>query len=287
MRYFAIFIVALGLAFISLSGSAVAMQATTWQIKDNVRARLIAAKLETGFYAAIQFELQPGWHTYWRYPGASGMVPEFDFSQSTNIEVAAVEFPAPFFFDDGVGGFYGYEQATGFLMPLHIPNPENPALLKADILVGICREICVPIGFNLQLPLNKNTESAPSDPILRDIIATLLAARPTAPSPELRAARLSFDGVRLQLVVTGKNLKQPRVMLVAGAHDVIGTPRIIAGDNDAFLFDIPAWSRLDHPLIGRKVTLVLRDGNRAIEQQIEVTDHLLVQDTKKGKQNDN
>ena len=297
MRYFGLFIFVVSVGGFGLSNASAAMLASAWYAHDNIRARLIAANIanipnaangKAALYAAIQFELQPGWHTYWRYPGASGMMPEFDFAQSSNVETAAVEFPAPFFFDDGVGGFYGYEQATGFLLPLHIPNPENPALLKANILIGVCREICVPVQFALQLPLPAQTAPAAPDNILQDgalhdIINALLAARPQPPSPALAAARLSFDGVRLQLVVTGKNLTQPQVMLVSGAHDVLGKPRIIAGDSDAFLFAIPAWSALDYPLIGRKMTLVLRDGNNAVEQQIEVTDHLLVRDEKKEK----
>ena len=50
-----------------------------WIEEEPARYRMIAAEVDGAPYAALQMELKPGWHTYWRYPGASGLVPEFDF----------------------------------------------------------------------------------------------------------------------------------------------------------------------------------------------------------------
>ena len=44
----------------------------------------------------------------------------------------------------------------------------------------------------------------------------------------------------------------------------------------SFLIEVPAWSKLDHPLIGRKLNLIIRDGERAIEADFEITDHRLI-----------
>ena len=248
--------------------------ASAWQTKDNVRARLIAARVGDTNYAAVQFELQPGWHTYWRHPGASGIAPEIDFRGSKNIKTEKLIFPAPSFFDDGVGGFYGYKHATGFVMPIEFKRAKRASLIKATAFIGVCREICVPLTFDLSLQIPPDALADNSDSV--EAVTTLLQAQPAAPSQKLNATTLTYDGVRLQLVVVGDNLKAPQIMPVPGPHDVIGPPRTIAGDKAAFIFDIPAWAPLDAPLIGRKMEFIIRDGDHAVEQQLKITDHRLL-----------
>ena len=53
--------------------------------------------------AGIEIKLQPGWHTYWRYPGDSGVPPRFDFSGSDNVASVKVLYPAPHLFTDETG----------------------------------------------------------------------------------------------------------------------------------------------------------------------------------------
>src|SRR3954451_2214485 len=50
---------------------------------------------KTPMQAGVEMKLAPGWHTYWRYPGDSGVPPEFDFSSSDNLKSATVRYPAP------------------------------------------------------------------------------------------------------------------------------------------------------------------------------------------------
>ena len=51
------------------------------------KLRLIAQTSFDGksFDAGLQIELEPGWKTYWRSPGSSGLPPQFSFSGSTNV----------------------------------------------------------------------------------------------------------------------------------------------------------------------------------------------------------
>ena len=45
--------------------------------------------------AALQITLAPGWKTYWRQPGDTGIPPRFDFSGSENLTILDVIYPAP------------------------------------------------------------------------------------------------------------------------------------------------------------------------------------------------
>lgn len=242
-----------------------------WVDKKPARWRLIAAEYDGKAYAALQIELKPGWHTYWRVPGASGIAPEFDFADSKSLAVGTPVFPAPYFFDDGVGGYYGYAVATGFVFPLDFKN--DKATLNLTALIGVCREVCVPFDIDAGLMLErgkvKNSPHAAA-------IAALIEAQPAKPSDRLGIGGISFDGVSLQIVVTGEDLHAPQAMVVPGPHDVIGPQRIAARHPASYLLELPAWSKLDHPLIGRKLNLVIRDGSTAIEAHVTVRDHTLL-----------
>ena len=81
----------------------------------------------------IAIQLQPGWKTYWRNPGDSGVPPRFDFSKSDNVEAVTVLWPAPKKFDDGAGGTsLGYKKQV--VLPLRIvaKNADKPVTLRAQ-----------------------------------------------------------------------------------------------------------------------------------------------------------
>ena len=58
----------------------------------------------------ILFELDPGWHLYWRNPGASGLAPELEWQVEGDARVGAIEWPAPapFLELEGEITTYGY-----------------------------------------------------------------------------------------------------------------------------------------------------------------------------------
>src|ERR1700683_3282032 len=90
---------------ISFSFPARADDASAWQRDGHSAVRLLAGSRSGAvLLGGIAFDLQPGWKTYWRTPGDSGVPPRFDFSKSENIEAVTVLWPAPSKFDDGAGG---------------------------------------------------------------------------------------------------------------------------------------------------------------------------------------
>ena len=258
------------LVFFMALPSAQALQ-SAWVDKDAARWRLIFAEVDGKAYGALQIELKPGWHTYWRFPGASGIAPEFTLDVTGGVEVGETIYAAPYFFDDGVGGYFGYDGQAGFVFPLQFKR--SKAGLDFSGLIGVCREICVPLDLRAGMALDtKNLRMSPH----KAKIAAMLAAQPAQAGPRLGVGGISFDGVSLQVVVTGEKLENPQVMIVPGPHDIIGPPRIAARHPASFLIEVPAWSKLDHPLIGRKLNLIIRDGERAIEADVEITDHRLM-----------
>jgi DsbC/DsbD-like thiol-disulfide interchange protein len=109
--------------------------------------------------AGIEIKLQPGWKTYWRYPGDSGVPPRFDFAASENVRAVSVLWPAPQRFFDGAGGAsIGYGQNV--ILPLHVvPLRDGPVTLRLKLDYAICEKLCVPVDARAELVLpGKKTE---------------------------------------------------------------------------------------------------------------------------------
>ena len=137
----------------SLAIEARAQDASPWQRDGHSAVRLLAGSRSGAvLMGGIAFALQPGWKTYWRTPGDSGVPPRFDFSKSDNIEAVTVLWPAPTQFDDGAGGrSLGYKGQV--VLPLRIvaKNADKPVTLRAAINYAVCEKLCIPVEANAEL----------------------------------------------------------------------------------------------------------------------------------------
>src|SRR6476620_427507 len=65
----------------------------------NVTATLLsdAATVQPGhaFRVGIRLQMAPGWHTYWKYPGDSGLPTKIAWTLPAGYTAAALQWPAP------------------------------------------------------------------------------------------------------------------------------------------------------------------------------------------------
>jgi DsbC/DsbD-like thiol-disulfide interchange protein len=160
----------------SLALEAHAQDSSPWQQDGHSAVRLLAGSRSGAvLLGGIAFQLQPGWKTYWRTPGDSGVPPRFDFSKSDNIEAVTVLWPAPVKFDDGAGGHsMGYHNQI--VLPLRIvaKNADKPVTLRADINYAVCDKLCIPVDANAELAFTSVASTQDS---------ALFAALDTVPKP--------------------------------------------------------------------------------------------------------
>jgi DsbC/DsbD-like thiol-disulfide interchange protein len=153
-----------------------AQDASPWLRDGHSAVRLLAGSRSGAvLLGGIAFQLQPGWKTYWRTPGDSGVPPRFDFSKSVNVEAVTVLWPAPLKFDDGAGGHsLGYHDQI--VLPLRIvaKNTDKPVTLRADINYAVCEKICIPVEASAELACNSVASTEDS---------ALFAALDTVPKP--------------------------------------------------------------------------------------------------------
>src|SRR5436305_6402457 len=125
----------LGLGLLGLASAACAAdEVSPWDGDARSAARLIAGGRAAGqgapLRAGIEIRLGRGWHTYWRYPGDSGVPPLFDFGQSQNVKSVDVVWPGPQRLAEAGGIAIGY--INNVILPLRVvpADPGNPVVLR-------------------------------------------------------------------------------------------------------------------------------------------------------------
>jgi DsbC/DsbD-like thiol-disulfide interchange protein len=136
--------------------SAWAADASPWDGDTHAGLRLLAGShvSDAGARAGIEIKLAPGWKTYWRYPGDSGVPPRFDFADSQNVKTVTIDWPAPHRFSDDSGITIGYK--LDVIFPLHVvpQDTTKPVRLRLKADYAICDKICIPAEASAELLLD-------------------------------------------------------------------------------------------------------------------------------------
>jgi DsbC/DsbD-like thiol-disulfide interchange protein len=176
---------------------AVGEDASQWHSSDHARVRLIRGGLsEDGRdMVGLVIELEAGWHTYWRSPGALGLPPTFNWEGSENIRGVEVEWPVPQHISDGSYETYGYENRTVLPLLITREDPAAPTRLTLALGYAVCETVCIPtLGFvSMALPPPERATTAPAGN--REDLEHALALVPVwglaAAGVELTSARLN------------------------------------------------------------------------------------------------
>lgn len=126
-----------------------------WQ--DHAQVRLIDGGLAAdgvSRLAGLEILLDPGWKTYWRIPGDSGIPPRMDFSASANVADVAVEWPAPELHYDGYGWIVGYTDTVIFPLLVTPGAADEPVSLDVKLDYAVCKDICVPVEARAEIALD-------------------------------------------------------------------------------------------------------------------------------------
>lgn len=141
----------------ALTGTAArAADESPWNEDVRSAIRLIAGSSKADdavLRAGIEVKLQPGWKTYWRYPGDSGVPPHFDFSGSENLKKADVLYPAPHLFTDETGHSLGYKDTVIFPVVVSPQQAGKPVRLRVKVDYAVCEKLCVPAEGRAELTL--------------------------------------------------------------------------------------------------------------------------------------
>jgi len=151
----------------------------------HVKASLVAESdavvpgkpLVVGFH----LEMEPGWHTYWRNPGDSGLPTKVKWDLPAGLTGGELEWPRPIRFLTGPLVSYGYEHEVLHPVEIHVA----PSVSAGEVRIAArlswleCREACLPgkADLTLTLPVGDTARPGPAAPLFA-------RARRTIPRPD-------------------------------------------------------------------------------------------------------
>ncbi|MDE2453287.1 MAG: protein-disulfide reductase, partial [Burkholderiales bacterium] len=168
-----------------------------------VRAELTAQALQgvapgQTVWLGLEIQHQPGWHTYWKNPGDSGLPTSLQWQLPAQVSAGEIAWPTPKKLPVGPLLNYGYEGRLLLPVPLKIgpgfAAATLPVRLHAEWLV--CKEVCIPEqgDFALDVPAQAATVGS-------DAFATAFAALPQTVAAAQASARIV--GTNLVVSVAG------------------------------------------------------------------------------------
>ncbi len=103
---------------------------------------------------ALRIRLAPGWKTYWRAPGETGIPPSFDWTGSDNLAAVRFHWPVPQVFNQNGMRTVGYK--TELVLPIELtPQQAGREIeLRAAIDLGVCQDICMPVSVRVSADLD-------------------------------------------------------------------------------------------------------------------------------------
>lgn len=145
-----------------------------WLEAQGARVRLVTSGLpgrDGTLTGVLEIALAPGWKTYWRDPGEVGVPPNLDVDASGNIAGARLSFPAPQRIVDGYATWAGYKKSVALPVRLTLKEPADPIL--ANVFLGVCEAICIPVQGELAVDPARDPENAEHAAIVAAALAHL------------------------------------------------------------------------------------------------------------------
>lgn len=256
------------LAAIAGVGEAVAAR-SDWVDLDQGRMRLHLSRGDDGAVrGGIEIALEAGWHTYWRSPGDVGVPPVFDFSGSRNVAATEIRFPAPARLEqDGLISAI-YENSVILPLVIETEDAAAPVSLSVSALLGICREICIPVRAEASVTLAPDDDDA----LARVTIARGLRGLPKAPEDGRFAVRsVTRETKRLVIELDVPEGASPPVLFAAGPPDLyLPQPELADAAAGRARFTLALDAVKDDDAAGATIDLVAVAAGKAIAQTVTI-----------------
>ncbi|MEM6448076.1 MAG: thioredoxin family protein [Cyanobacteria bacterium P01_D01_bin.123] len=159
--------IAIAVLCLFLSGlPATAQPIQTPHVEVQLVNELEAVRPGDPFWVGLQFQIEDGWHIYWRNPGDSGAKPTVDWTVPPGVEVGDFIWPYPERLAAGPLLNFGYEDEV--LLPLQGQLPAqydaSDVTLRGEAYWLVCQLACIPEEgvLELTLPVSPDGTAPPS-----------------------------------------------------------------------------------------------------------------------------
>ena len=132
--------------FTSYFNSAFALS-SEWAVGDTSKLRLISPYSQNSsknITIGLEYQMEPGWKTYWKSPGDGGFAQNISWENSSNISDVKVLWPTPIKFEILGLTSLGYKDNVTFPLEIEIENEFQDVNIDLHVNYLICKEICIP-----------------------------------------------------------------------------------------------------------------------------------------------
>ena len=211
--------------------------------------------------AGLTIQLAPGWKTYWRAPGDSGIPPRFNWSGSSNISDVEVRFPVPQIYDQYGMRSIGYEDYVTFPLLITARDSTLPISLQGEVSIGVCEEVCVPVTLNVstQLPAGGSPDRH---------LAGLLEDKPESGGRLTCDISPISDGLRMTAVASIPQLSGEEVAIIeTGDPEVWISSPVVERQGGTLRADVEMVAPTAKPFVlaRSEVRMTVLANGRAIE----------------------
>ena len=263
--------------FTNVKGSQMVEFSSPWQDSLYARARLIATgypgtdnDLKTAS-AGVHIEIDPGWKTYWRNPGGSGIPTQPSWEGSTNVKSIEVRWPAPKRLIDKYGMTIGYKNEIVLPVKIVPVDAKVPVRLSLDLNYAVCLDICLPVNAKMALDIKPENQS--TSPFKRKLARFIKKIpQPSKPSEGLRVRKLDLtgDGKNVTLLLEIENPTDDALVdvFVEGADALFfNTPEKIINKGAVSLVEMSvSGAKSAKALEGNKLRFTLVGEKTSVDQ---------------------
>jgi len=115
-------------------------------------------------WAGVHLTMDPGWHTYWRNPGESGLATTIEWVLPPSVRAGDIRWPPPEAHAAAGMTTFVYHDETTLLVPLTLASNAPPGRIdiQAQVAWLECQDACLPGDASLSASFNVGPELKPS-----------------------------------------------------------------------------------------------------------------------------
>ncbi|EKF19864.1 protein-disulfide reductase DsbD domain-containing protein [Nitratireductor pacificus] len=260
------------LAFILpfLAASPALAASSQWQTSEGGSVRIVTSGLpddDGRLHGALDIKLKPGWKTYWRNPGPSGIPPSIDLSRSPHIKSAELAFPAPVRVHDGDTQWAGYKQSVRLPVTFTLDRADVVTLIDVDVFLGICETICIPF----QASFSFDPGSGADDQSDAFAVQMAHAALPSPATGTFGVNAVSRSGSMLTLDANlPQDTSNPELFIDHEKSHLFGTPTLVKQGSGTAEFAVEIHEASDDGLAESSLRYTLVANGRSVSGAIDI-----------------
>ena len=127
-----------------------------WSVSETSKLRLVSPYSQNdskNILIGLEYQMEPGWKTYWKSPGDGGFAQTISWDNSTNVKNINILWPTPIEFEILGLTSLGYQNDVIFPLEIELEDKSKNTFLNLHVNFLICKEVCIPGDATLFLEI--------------------------------------------------------------------------------------------------------------------------------------